>query len=335
MGTSEATDALRSIVDEPQLARESLQHLFRSHFFAPIEFCCLSIGNGLVYQQFLITFLIMSSAPIVFLVDNGSLRASATLELRQLAASLMTRMGLTVEAVSLLHSHKIEPAQLAGVPATIVRRRLRELVAAGARDFVILPLFLGPSLALADYLPKLVREVQQAQPAVSVKIAAPLAGHEVAAPDLRLAKMLSDHVRALIHARGWATAKVALVDHGTPALAVNEVRNAVAQQLQELLAKEGWVVKACSMERRAGDEYAFNEPLLEHAGQIPELAAGNLVVALFFLLPGRHAGAGGDVAEICDSLIAAGDFAAIATTPLLAQHPLMLELLEDRLRAVL
>lgn len=276
-----------------------------------------------------------SPAPIVFLVDNGSLRPSATFGLRRLAACLSERTGLRVEAVSLLHSHKIEPERLDGVPATIVRRRFRELIEAGERSFVILPLFLGPSLALEDYLPKLVLEAQEAQPDVVVTIADPLTGTDVAAPDIRLAEMLADHVRAMLRARNWQGAKVALVDHGTPARPVNQVRNAVAEQLQALLKVDSCVVKACSMERREGDEYAFNEPLLERAGQVAGFAGGDLIVAMFFLLPGRHAGEGGDVAEICEGLMGSGGFREVCTTPLLAEHPRMLEVLEDRLRAVL
>ena len=63
------------------------------------------------------------------------------------------RIDVSVEAVSLLHSHKVDPASLQGVGATIVRRRLRELIDCGRRQIVILPLFLGPSLAIIEYLP--------------------------------------------------------------------------------------------------------------------------------------------------------------------------------------
>ena len=78
------------------------------------------------------------SAPIVFLVDNGSLRPQATLILRSLADALAERTVLSVEAVSLLHSHKIAADKLNGVSATIVKRRLRECLAAGQREFIFL-----------------------------------------------------------------------------------------------------------------------------------------------------------------------------------------------------
>lgn len=269
--------------------------------------------------------------PIVFLIDNGSLRPQATLWLRCLAESLADRTGLAVEAVSLLHSHKVDADKLGGRPATIVKRRLRECLEAGHRHFVCLPLFLGPSLAIAEYLPELIEAQRAKHPDLRVEIAPVLSGADVDAPDPRLAAILCGHVRAL--APGVGT-KVALVDHGTPIREVNRVRNAVARQLAEALGGE-MAVQACSMERREGEDYAFNEPLLESLGQRAEFRGGRLILAMFFLLPGRHAGEGGDVAEIAEGLIAEGAFDAIETTPLLGEHPLLLDILEDRLRSVL
>ena len=267
------------------------------------------------------------TTPIIFLVDNGSLRPQATLSLRLLAKGLARRTGLRVEAVSLLHSHKIAADKLNGVPATIVKRRLRECLAAGYREFVCLPLFLGPSLAIADYLPQVVDELSGEYPELKVRIASVLAGEDLDAPDPRLAQMLADQIRAL---RPSPTIKVALVDHGTPIIEVNRVRNAVARQLASELGAP--VVLPCSMERREGGAYAFNDPLLEKLGSVEDFAGGHLVLAMFFLLPGRHAGEGGDVAEICEGLIAEGTFEQIQNTPLLGEHPMLLEILEDRLR---
>lgn len=278
------------------------------------------------------------TAPIVFLVDNGSLRPQATLWLRCLAEALATRTALPVEAVSLLHSHKVAAEKLNGLPATIVKRRLRECLAAGHHEFVCLPLFLGPSLAISDYLPQVVQDLRAEYPDLQMKIAPVLAGEDLGAPDPRLARMLADHVR---QAQCWqvrafrpiAETKVALVDHGTPIIEVNRVRNAVARQLSSELGLS--MVQPCSMERREGEAYAFNDPLLENLDSIEAMAGGRLILAMFFLLPGRHAGEGGDVAEIYEGLIKAGVFEQIESTPLLGEHPLLLEILEDRLRSVL
>ena len=270
------------------------------------------------------------TTPIVFLIDNGSLRPQATFGLRCLAEGLAGRTGLRVEAVSLLHSHKIAADKLNGVPATIVKRRLRECLAAGHHEFVCLPLFLGPSLAIADYLPQVVDELSGEYPELKVRIASVLAGEDFDAPDPRLAQMLADQIRAL---RPSPSIKVALVDHGTPIVEVNRVRNAVARQLSSELDLP--LVLPCSMERREGGAYAFNDPLLERLGSLEDFAGGRLILAMFFLLPGRHAGEGGDVAEICEGLIAEGTFEQIQNTPLLGEHPMLLEILEDRLREVI
>ena len=270
------------------------------------------------------------NTPTVFLIDNGSLRPQATVALRLLAQALARRSAMPVEAVSLLHSHKIGADKLNGVPATIVKRRLRELLAAGQRDFICLPLFLGPSLAIADYLPQVVNELSGEYPELKVRIASVLAGEDLDAPDPRLAQMLADQIRAL---QASPDTKLALVDHGTPIIEVNRVRNAVAQQLACELGVP--VVLPCSMERRKGKAYAFNDPLLEKLGSIDDFVGGRLILAMFFLLPGRHAGEGGDVAEICEGLIAEGTFEQIQNTPLLGEHPMLIEILEDRLREVM
>lgn len=266
----------------------------------------------------------------VLLVDNGSLRAESTLALRELALHLQARIDYSVEAVSLLHSHKIDPASLQGVGATIVRRRLRELINYGCRQIVILPLFLGPSLAIIEYLPKLVAEARAFCSDLAVRIAPPLAGPHPEKPDLRLAEILADSVRKQVELNQLADYQVALVDHGTPARAVNVVRNAVAHQLADRLGRK---VLACSMERRPGPTYAFNEPLLEQLASQPEIkTARALVLAMFFLLPGRHAGADGDVAQICDAMQLS---VPVQRTELMATHFKLIDILQERCQSVI
>lgn len=267
-------------------------------------------------------------APNIFLVDNGSLRPDASLALRQLASQLCDLVGLPVEPVSLLHSHKIEAALLQGVPATIVKRRMRERIEAGQREFIMLPLFLGPSLAITDYLPRIIEELRQTCPDLKVRIAAPIAGDDVAHPDCRLSEILADHVRGMI---GEDNVQIALVDHGTPIKPVNTLRNAVARQLADSL---GLAVQPCSMERREGPDYAFNEPLLENLESLDDSSRARLALAMFFLLPGRHAGEGGDVAQITNSMVERGVFSSVQMSPLIWEHPLLLEILRDRLTVI-
>jgi hypothetical protein len=54
---------------------------------------------------------------------------------------------------------------------------------------------------------------------------------------------------------------------------------------------------------------------------------------MFFLLPGRHAGDGGDVSEIMQHLVARRAYGSAKMSPLLGEHPLLLEILKDRLDA--
>ncbi|CAA6692888.1 Unannotated [Lentimonas sp. CC19] len=277
----------------------------------------------------------MTSSTRIFLIDNGSLRAEAVLALRGLAAQLSEQVGLHVEPVSLLHSSKVPASELGGVPARIVKSRLRQLVEAGERHFVLVPLFLGPSRAITDYLPELIAEARVMAPDLNVVVADTLAGANVEQPDLRLAEMLAAHVRKVLLRAGLESARVAMVDHGTPAEVVNRVRNAVARQLAELLKGEVAAVEPCSMERREGVAYDFNEPLLERVDQLEGWSGCDVVVALFFLLPGRHAGEAGDVAQICDALLERRGVRSTERTSLLCEHPLLIDLLADRLRAAL
>lgn len=276
----------------------------------------------------------MHSSPIVFLIDNGSLRAEATLSLRKLAATLSEKIKVRVEPVSLLHSNKVPASKLGGTKAQTVRSTLQRLIEEGERTFVFLPLFLGPSLAITDYLPKLITEARRVAPDLKVSVATPLAGNDVNEPDLRLAEMLVAHIRQLLKGSALSNARVALVDHGTPARAVNQLRDAVAVQVARLIKDEVSMVVACSMERREGPEYDFNEPLLENLNHLEGWHEGDMIVAMFFLLPGRHAGAGGDVAEICDDLAKRGSFRSIRQTALLGEHPLLIDILIDRFEAV-
>ena len=277
----------------------------------------------------------MTTSPCIFLIDNGSLRAEAVLALRGLAAQLSEQVGLGVEPVSLLHSSKVPASELGGVPARIVKSRLRQLVEAGERCFVFVPLFLGPSRAITDYLPELIAEALAMAPDLNVVVADTLAGANVDLPDSRLAEMLASHVRQAMQDACLKTPRVALVDHGTPAEVVNRVRNSVARQLAELLEGEVAVVEPCSMERREGAAYDFNEPLLERVDQLDGWSGSDVVVALFFLLPGRHAGSAGDVAQICDALLERRGVRSAVRTPLLCEHPLLIDLLADRLSAAL
>jgi sirohydrochlorin ferrochelatase len=268
--------------------------------------------------------------PAVLLVDNGSLEPAATLSLRGLAERLGAVVGRMVRPVSLLHSSAIAPERLDGQVAEILEPVLRELAEAGLREVVIVPLFLGPSGALTEYLPERVRHLRKTWPGLRVRVAPCLV--DAARPqDTRVAAMLAERVRQAAMAAGFARPAVAVVDHGSPQQAVNAVRELVTAQVRTLLGYWARAVAACSMERRPGAEYDFNEPLLERLLDAPEFAEGEVVVAQLFLQPGRHAGPGGDVEKICAAAMKKNQGVKIAITEPLGSHTALVAVLAERM----
>jgi hypothetical protein len=261
--------------------------------------------------------------PLTLLVDNGSLEPAATLALRGLAATLAARLGHAVEPVSLLHSSGIDPALIGGEPAEILFPALERRLAAGQNDFILLPLFFGRNRALTEYLPANVARLREKYPGLKVSMAAPL----FAGGDERLAQILEAHVAAQL---GEDRARVALVDHGSPVAAVTTVRNELAQQLAARLGPRVIAVVPCSMERRPEPAYDFNEPLLAGLLDTAPWTEGRVIVAMQFLLPGRHAGPEGDVATICRAAEAAHPLLQTRMTALVGVHPLLVDILADR-----
>ena len=274
-------------------------------------------------------------APHIVLLDNGSLRPAAVLALRATATGLALRTGHTVTALSLLHSHKIPAGELGGTEAPIIEPWLKTQAAAGWREFLVVPYFLGPSRALTEYLPARVAKLQALWPDLSVRVAEPLGSGDHAAA--RLAAVLEDRVRAELRRLppGSQRPAVAVVDHGSPEPKVAAVRDAVAAQLRMRLGAEVRAVEPCSMERREGDEFAFTDPLLAALLDRAPFDTGTVFVAMLFLSPGRHAGPEGDVATICRAAEASHPGLLVTMTDLLGGHPALLELLTERMAAAL
>lgn len=271
-------------------------------------------------------------APAIALLDNGSLRVAATLALRRMAAALAERVGRSVDPVSLLHSNKIPAEELGGEVATTFGPWLRRRAEAGAREFVVVPYFLGPSRALTEYLPERVVKLREQWPDLVVRVAPALGESGAAAVD-QLAAVLEERTRVELARRpsSAAPAAVAVVDHGSPEPKVVAVRDAVAARLRERLGAAVRAVAPCSMERRKGEEYAFADPLLAALLAQAPFAAGQVVAAMLFLSPGRHAGPEGDVAQICRAAEAAQPGLRVMMTDLLGGHPALIELLAERL----
>jgi hypothetical protein len=265
-----------------------------------------------------------------FLFDNGSLRAESTLSLRRVAVALGLRTGLPVQAVSLLHSTNVPATALGGEPARLLEPALvAHFTQFPEGEAILSPLFFGPSAALTEYVPARLAAVRTRFPKAQVRMAGWLVNP--ADDDARLAAILADQVRTTMRARGWTKPNVILVDHGSPQAAVSLVRNHLGEQLRTALAGEIDALAVASMERREGDAYAFNEPLLATALRTPPFDRGEVVVALQFLSPGRHAGPGGDIAEICEAAESESPALHTQMTEPIAVDPRLIDLLAERL----
>jgi sirohydrochlorin ferrochelatase len=272
----------------------------------------------------------------MILLDNGSRRAAATLNLRRLAQHLSERLGTEVHPVSALHSSKIPPEQLGGEPAWTLEGYLDARAAAGERSFEILPLFFGPSRAIGDFIPEVAGRVAAAHGPIEVRIADVLCPLPTGEP--RLADILADHV---IAARADDAAEpsptdVLLVDHGSPLPAVTAVRRWLAERLAErrLAERLGGSLKVgeAVMERREGADYDHNGRLL--AEVLADIGSAgeprSVVLAMQFISPGRHAGAGGDIDDIAAAAAAAHPSLDVRSTRLIGEHPLFVDILADR-----
>jgi len=245
------------------------------------------------------------------LTDNGSLNPAATLGLRRLARDLSARLGRRVDPVSVLHSDKVDAALLGGEPAATFEPYARRAKAEGVDTLDVFPLFIGPSLAITEFLPE-----RAAAAGIALETKPPLAapGREQA-----LCALLADNLRSTGWTKGSGT--VLLCDHGSPLPAVTAVREDLAKRLREGLGLGPEELVGCAMERREGPAHAFNEPMLADAIR---RAQGEVVILMLFLLPGRHAGQGGDVARICAEN--APPSLRWRLSPLLGEHPGLMDL---------
>jgi len=274
--------------------------------------------------------------PSLFLVDNGSLRAEATLSLRRVADRLTSRLGRLVSPVSLLHSSKVPPDSIGGYPAETFIPAVRRRLHGGQRRFLALPFFFGPSRALTEYIPDKVAALRTQDPAwadLEVEVARPLVDLESQPDDDRIARALVDRIELTITRQGFRRPGVILVDHGSPIEPVTAVRNQVGKQLRRLLGERCHPFSVASMERREGPQYDFNEPLLETVLRRADYVGGEVIVAPLFLSAGRHAGEGGDIAQICLAAEKESPALTVARTETLADHPLIEDILTERAKA--
>jgi len=245
----------------------------------------------------------------VALIDNGSLEPAAHLALRAAAAALGEAAGVPVAAVSWKHSHRIEPERLGGTPALTLGRWIETQVAAGEREFVLVPFFVNPEGAIGAALRRDLAALQLATGGFDFAFSTGIG-------EAALARIIADHVRTGIRHAGVGAPAVIVVDHGGPAASSAALRNHVAAAVRGLLPA-GARVTAASMESPEGPEFDFNRPLFAEA---LAQAEGAVIVAPLFLSPGRHAGPEGDLIQIAAQAAPAG--VRCHFTPLVGAHPL-------------
>ncbi len=267
--------------------------------------------------------------PICLLIDNGSLRPEAVLTLRKVAERLSDSSDFMVIPLGLLHSNKINSKELNGENAQTIETFLTSPLGQKQIEFLVLPLFLGPSLGITDWLVGKLDEWKSKNHDRSYTILDCLHKYE----DLRLAKALASEIDRAVKRERLSSPMIAMVDHGTPVIEVNRVREKVGNDLRIILGYDESNISTCAMERRGGDKYSFNDPLLENLLlNWAKSGAREIVVALFFLLSGRHAGKNGDLVKICDGVIEKYPKVKIFLTNPLAEHEIIFDILKDRLK---
>jgi len=236
--------------------------------------------------------------PVCLLMDNGSLKAEATLNLRIIAEKLSKITGRIIRPISLLYSNEIDRVELHGHSAEIFEPIINTLASGGRYNILVIPLFFGPSRALTSYLPERITQLKQTHPRLNVRIASCLVRTDDD-ENYSMAKILMNGINRVIINKNINYPTVILVDHGTPEIMVNEVRTFLARQLESLLKGKIRILVEASMERRNGEEYSFNDPLLLHQLSEENINQGDVIISLLFLSAGYHAGIDGDITQIC------------------------------------
>jgi sirohydrochlorin ferrochelatase len=277
----------------------------------------------------------------VALIDNGSLEPASTRNLRAVATTLSADVDVAVHPVSWKHSDRIALSPLDGdAPGVTLAPFVRAQVAAGTRRFVFTPFFISAQGAIGSALRTDLEKLQHEHAATpfAFTFTTGLADAGV------IAQIVAARVRETISVADLDRPPVLVVDHGGPSPTSAALRNRLADEVRDHLGTDVASVTATSME---GEDHAHNHPILADAlatlvaaSASPALresasASRDVVIALLFLSPGRHAGPGGDIAQICGT--AESQFPALRChlTDLVGTHPLAATALAAALRTTL
>lgn len=265
----------------------------------------------------------------LLLVDNGSVKPAATLQLRHIAQQLSQQSKRHIYPVSLQHAGVISADALGGVKAAVFTDFVQQKLISGERHFIVLPLFFGKSRALTAFIPQ--QQALLAQTFGEFKITIADVLYPLPDGDERLATIVYEHIQHTAHHAGLPLKNVALVDHGSPLPQVTQVRNGVTDKVQQKLG-DSIQLEQVAMERRKGRQYDFNGTLLiDWLTNKAEQGESSAIIGLLFALPGKHAGAEGDIVTICESVMQRYPNFKIAISPLVGEHPLLIDMLHERL----
>jgi hypothetical protein len=257
----------------------------------------------------------------IAVVDNGSLEPASHRNLRTVALGLSARAGRPVAAVSLKHSGRIPADMLDGNPAQTLSPWVRSRLAAGEREFLLVPFFISPQGAIGSALGGELDALSRETGGFSYVFSSGLADEGV------LASIVVARVREAMARANLRRPPVIVVDHGGPARASAALRDAVASEVRSQLAGDAGPLEAASLESPEGPEFNYNEPLFAAQLAAPGFDRGDVVVAPLFLSPGRHAGPAGDLARIAAEAGARNPGLRVHFTALVGDHPLAVEAL--------
>jgi hypothetical protein len=265
----------------------------------------------------------------VALIDNGSLEPAAHDGLRAAAAAIGEAAGARVEAVSWKHSNRIPAGALRGGAAWTLAPWIRRQVSAGEREFVFIPFFISPQGAIGSSLALDLGRLRDETGGFIHSFTDGIA--ECGA----LSAIVAGRVREAAAAGGLRRPAVVVVDHGGPAHASADLRDSVASAVRGELGTDIGPLTAASMESPDGPDFEFNRPLLAEALGSPGFDSGDVVVAPLFLLPGRHAGPGGDLEAIAREAQRRSPRLRCHFAGLVGSHPAAIEALAGALSSAI
>jgi hypothetical protein len=251
---------------------------------------------------------------IVALIDNGSLEPAAHHNLRRVAAALSDATATLVHAVSWKHSDRISPAEFGGTPAWTLGSFVRAMHALGQREFLFVPFFISAQGAIGSALRQDLEKLQAELGGMSFDFTTGLASRTA------LAEIVAARIQEVQVTRALVRPPVVVVDHGGPSVASANLRDQLTAMVRTKLGDRVGSVLAASMEGE-------HPPHLADQLSAPGFAGRDVIVALLFLSPGRHAGPGGDIARIC-----AASGTRCHLTELVGTHPLAVQTLAAALR---